>query len=32
MAGYFKWQMEAKIEALQASCATLRAEAAKEGE
>ena len=27
--GYFKWQIEAKIEALQAAYATLRAEAAK---
>ena len=27
--GYFKWQIEAKIEALQAEYATLRAEAAK---
>lgn len=29
--GYFKWQIEAKIEALQTAYATLRAEAAKEG-
>ena len=28
--GYFKWQIEAKIEALQAAYARLRAEAAKE--
>ena len=27
--GYFKWQIEAKIEALQAEYATLRAESAK---
>ena len=27
--GYFKWQIEAKIEALQAAYTTLRAEAAK---
>ena len=27
--GYFKWQIEAKIEALQTAYATLRAEAAK---
>jgi hypothetical protein len=29
--GCFQWQIEAKIEALQAAYATLRAEAAKEG-
>jgi len=27
--GHFRWQIEAKIEALQAACATLRAETAK---
>ena len=29
--GSFKWQIEARIEALQTAYATLRAEAAKEG-
>ena len=29
--GHFKWQIEAKIEALQAEYATLRAESANEG-